>query len=86
MAARRLFPPVNSGGLIEAITGLPTMLRPAPKFPPVNSGGLFEVSTAPAMSARRLSGVPPVNSGGLIRSAGGFWRPCHGRPVGGTGE
>ena len=38
---RLAFPPVNSGGLIEAVTvrGLPAEGK---GFPPVNSGGLIE--------------------------------------------
>ena len=40
-AARYEFPPVNSGGLIEASKGMPC-LSSIPKFPPVNSGGLIE--------------------------------------------
>ena len=44
-----LFPPVNSGGLIEALI-IGVILEPAPaRFPPVNSGGLIE---APRRGAR----------------------------------
>ena len=39
-----LFPPVNSGGLIEARTsfGWPIVAGASVAFPPVNSGGLIE--------------------------------------------
>ena len=37
-----LFPPVNSGGLIEARDPTHGPRTTSPQFPPVNSGGLIE--------------------------------------------
>ena len=36
------FPPVNSGGLIEARSASGPLYSVTPMFPPVNSGGLIE--------------------------------------------
>ena len=42
MTALQTFPPVNSGGLIEAPAPAPESAPEEPAFPPVNSGGLIE--------------------------------------------
>ena len=42
--ARLTFPPVNSGGLIEADDVDTGVTAPNARFPPVNSGGLIEAS------------------------------------------
>ena len=66
------FPPVNSGGLIEALSGdAGEAAATSRMFPPVNSGGLIE---AMASSVRRVTWrwlhlFPPVNSGGLIEAS-----------------
>ena len=42
---RSMFPPVNSGGLIEACKRfLERLVLVGAEFPPVNSGGLIEAS------------------------------------------
>ena len=61
------FPPVNSGGLIEAYAAPAAAARSAGAFPPVNSGGLIEASIL-WMLGGRLNEFPPVNSGGLIEA------------------
>ena len=68
-APTRKFPPVNSGGLIEADYSVTSCGPRVDAFPPVNSGGLIEASSASACpgSPRRF---PPVNSGGLIEALG----------------
>ena len=61
------FPPVNSGGLIEAMNWA-GITRHAPRFPPVNSGGLIEANCCADSIAFTVSSFPPVNSGGLIEA------------------
>ena len=62
------FPPVNSGGLIEAIDTTSTATVYLLTFPPVNSGGVIEaIRTSPSQNTP-LSVFPPVNSGGLIEA------------------
>ena len=63
------FPPVNSGGLIEACETPSGYTGRSSWFPPVNSGGLIEAagSTTSPAGARRT--FPPVNSGGLIEAS-----------------
>ena len=56
------FPPVNSGGLIEAACA-PLDERAAGAFPPVNSGGLIEA----AMRARSPSATSRVSAGEFRR-------------------
>ena len=62
-----LFPPVNSGGLIEA-RNISERCSPGHGFPPVNSGGLIEASPFKGNSDAGSPGFPPVNSGGLIEA------------------
>ena len=63
----KLFPPVNSGGLIEAIFSNQKFLL-LKKFPPVNSGGLIEAWSWLDFTDQQTSTFPPVNSGGLIEA------------------
>ena len=56
------FPPVNSGGLIEAVGGEAGAARPVVGFPPVNSGGLIE-----AILDTEASDKTPVLSAGEFR-------------------
>ena len=63
------FPPVNSGGLIEA-TFRTIFANLRDLFPPVNSGGLIEATWTTYGSLGRQVGFPPVNSGGLIEATG----------------
>ncbi len=63
-----MFPPVNSGGLIEAykpMFQLPSCQR---AFPPVNSGGLIEAGEIDPPLGVVARAFPPVNSGGLIEA------------------
>ena len=62
------FPPVNSGGLIEATSCLVTSSFIGPSFPPVNSGGLIEAAWAVVLTRTYPTAFPPVNSGGLIEA------------------
>ena len=64
----RSFPPVNSGGLIEAPQARRQPLRLQGAFPPVNSGGLIEAAIARITGIRASRRFPPVNSGGLIEA------------------
>ena len=66
------FPPVNSGGLIEARSKPVTsdFIRHGARFPPVNSGGLIEAADVQRDVSRANPAMfPPVNSGGLIEAA-----------------
>ena len=63
-----LFPPVNSGGLIEAVVARRLGAGRAEGFPPVNSGGLIEAARSTGTPAGSLRRFPPVNSGGLIEA------------------
>ena len=58
------FPPVNSGGLIEANCYWRFYSFTIIRFPPVNSGGLIEANTVPSIK------TPPRKV-----SAGEFRRP-----------
>ena len=62
-----VFPPVNSGGLIEAAT-IAAQSDNSLAFPPVNSGGLIEAAVLPAVLTWSPARFPPVNSGGLIEA------------------
>ena len=59
-----MFPPVNSGGLIEARPSCAAWLVDRTPFPPVNSGGLIEACLGSRDGARAVS-----------VSAGEFRRP-----------
>ena len=61
------FPPVNSGGLIEARCRARPIARTPSGFPPVNSGGLIEAFSPWRGFGLKLA-FPPVNSGGLIEA------------------
>ncbi len=63
----RQFPPVNSGGLIEACRVAPFLMRRS-MFPPVNSGGLIEADDSADEGSAGPDEFPPVNSGGLIEA------------------
>ena len=66
-AAARLFPPVNSGGLIErSYYGIRTVR--AFEFPRVNSGGASLKRARWCACADPSWLFPPVNSGGLIEA------------------
>ena len=62
-----MFPPVNSGGLIEALID-PVAEFPPTGFPPVNSGGLIEAEVTVRRADVFMPEFPPVNSGGLIEA------------------
>ena len=67
----RWFPPVNSGGLIEASPSRGRLPACVARFPPVNSGGLIEArphAAAVGSGLRSSITFPPVNSGGLIEA------------------
>ena len=53
---RAWFPPVNSGGLIEADLVTRPVLLGDTAFPPVNSGGLIEAGTSREKEARASAG------------------------------
>ena len=61
------FPPVNSGGLIEASSAMRRACRARSMFPPVNSGGLIEAVVVGPDDVV-VAKFPPVNSGGLIEA------------------
>jgi len=63
------FPPLISGGLIEAGPQLGSDRRTG-VFPPLISGGLIEAAFANC-SAQALSAFPPLISGGLIEARRG---------------
>ena len=68
MVSRSRFPPVNSGGLIEAATTMIVSRTPSVPFPPVNSGGLIEAMNNVNVDVDQIGSFPPVNSGGLIEA------------------
>ena len=66
---RVAFPPVNSGGLIEAACRWCFVRqRIRRRFPPVNSGGLIEAPFVRHVLVKQIGMFPPVNSGGLIEA------------------